>query len=168
MPEEQTKEIKLELSSEQYVMISEAISRSKSNTHRIDELSSKIELFMDMNKNIAVIAEQMKHTQETVNALRNDMETIKNNKKMEVIEEQMKNTQDIVVSLKEDIETIKNDKNDDVIETQMNHMKETIDSLKNDVEAIKDKPNKFLDNLKGIAAGAVITAIIGAFLALIF
>ena len=104
MPEE----IKLELSAEQYTMLSEAISRSKSNTHRIDELAAKTELLMDMNKNIAVIAEQMKHTQEAILTLKNDM------------------------------------------------------------EEIKSKPNKFLDNLKGIAAGAVITAIIGAVLALIF
>ena len=133
MPEE----IKLELSAEQYTMLSEAISRSKSNTHRIDELTTKTELFMDMNKNIAVIAEQMKHTQEAIVSLKNDMETIKNNRKIGIIEEQMK------------------------------HAQEAILALKSDMEEIKSKPNKFLDNLKGVAAGAVITAIIGAVLALI-
>ena len=107
MPEEQAKELKLQLSEEQYAMISEAVSRSKSNTHKINELAEKTELLMDMNKNIAVIAEQMKHTQEAIGCLKNDM------------------------------------------------------------EAIKDKPNKFLDNLKGVAAGAVITAVIGALLALV-
>lgn len=50
---------------------------------------------------------------------------------------------------------------------QLKDTKMDVKDLKTDVEEIKSKPNKFLDNLKGVAAGAVITAIIGTLMALI-
>ena len=95
------------MNEEQIKEITEATSRSKSNTKRLDALEKSIELMHEMNNNIAKIVEQLKDT--------------------------------------------KNDVKD----------------LKSDMEEIKSKPNKFLDNLKGVAAGAIITAIIGALLALV-
>ena len=50
---------------------------------------------------------------------------------------------------------------------QLKDTKMDVKDLKTDVEEIKSKPNKFLDNLKGVAAGAIITAIIGTLMALI-
>jgi len=95
------------MNEEQIKELTEATSRSKSNSHRIDKLEEQYELLHEMSKSMATIAEQTKRT------------------------------------------------TDDVKE------------LKDDMEEIKSKPNKFLDNLKGVAAGAVITAIIGALLALV-
>ena len=58
-------------------------------------------------------------------------------------------------------------KNMATIAEQTKRTTEDVKGLKDDMEEIKSKPNKFLDNLKGVAAGAVVTAIIGALLALI-
>lgn len=58
-------------------------------------------------------------------------------------------------------------KNMATIAEQTKRTTEDVKGLKDDIEEIKSKPNKFLDNLKGVAAGAVITAIIGAVLALV-
>ena len=95
------------MNEEQIRELTETTARSKSNTHRIDDLEKKTDLLLEMNKNIAVIAEQIKDT------------------------------------------------------------KKDVKELKVDVEEIKAKPNKFLDSLKGVAAGAIVTAIIGALLALV-
>lgn len=53
------------------------------------------------------------------------------------------------------------------IAEQTKHTTEDVKCLKSDMEDIKSKPNKFLDNLKSVAAGAILTAIIGAVLALV-
>ena len=54
-----------------------------------------------------------------------------------------------------------------IIAEQTKNTKEDVQELKKDVEDIKAKPNKFVDSMKSAAAGAVITAIIGAIFALI-
>lgn len=54
-----------------------------------------------------------------------------------------------------------------IIAEQTKNTKEDVQELKKDVEDIKAKPNRLIDSMKSAAAGAVITAIIGAILALI-
>ena len=54
-----------------------------------------------------------------------------------------------------------------IIAEQTKNTKEDIQELKKDVEDIKAKPTKLIDTVKSAAAGAVVTAIIGAILALI-
>ena len=55
----------------------ETSTRSKSNTHRINKLEEQTQLMHDMNKNIAVIAEQTKDTKDDVKSLKTDVEEIK-------------------------------------------------------------------------------------------
>lgn len=57
--------------------LAETSSRSKSNTHRIDKLEEQTRLMHEMNKNIAVIAEQTKDTKDDVKSLKTDVEEIK-------------------------------------------------------------------------------------------
>lgn len=54
-----------------------------------------------------------------------------------------------------------------VIAEQTKNTKEDVQDLKKDVEHIKSKPSKLIDSIKGAAAGAIVTTIIGAILALI-
>lgn len=54
-----------------------------------------------------------------------------------------------------------------IIAEQTKNTKEDVRELRKDVEDIKAKPNKLIDNVKSAAAGAIITAIIGAIFALI-
>ncbi len=57
--------------------LTETTARSKSNTKRLDRVEEQQRLMYEMNKNIAVIAEQTKDTKEDVKALKTDVEEIK-------------------------------------------------------------------------------------------
>lgn len=65
------------MNEEQIKEMAETTARSKSNTHRIDKLEEQQTLLHEMNKNIAVIAEQTKDTKEDVTGLKKDVEEIK-------------------------------------------------------------------------------------------
>ena len=65
------------MNEEQVKELAETTARSKSNTHRLDKLEENTKLMHEMNKNIAVIAEQTKDTKEDVKSLRTDVEEIK-------------------------------------------------------------------------------------------
>lgn len=65
------------MNEEQIRELAETSSRSKSNTHRIDKLEEQTRLMHEMNKNIAVIAEQTKDTKDDVKSLKTDVEEIK-------------------------------------------------------------------------------------------
>ncbi len=65
------------MNEEQVKELAETTARSKSNTHRLDKLEENTKLMHEMNRNIAVIAEQTKDTKEDVKSLRTDVEEIK-------------------------------------------------------------------------------------------
>lgn len=65
------------MNEEQIKELTEATSRSKSNTKRLDKLEEQQKLLHEMNKNIAVIAEKTNDTKEDVTVLKKDMEEIK-------------------------------------------------------------------------------------------
>ncbi|WP_410496502.1 hypothetical protein QTL86_03550 [Cellulosilyticum sp. ST5] len=65
------------MNEDQVKELAETTARSKSNTHRLDKLEENTKLMHEMNRNIAVIAEQTKDTKEDVKSLRTDVEEIK-------------------------------------------------------------------------------------------
>ena len=65
------------MNEEQLRELTQTTERSKSNTHRIDKLEEQQALLHEMNKNIAVIAEQTKDTKEDVSGLKTDVEELK-------------------------------------------------------------------------------------------
>lgn len=65
------------MNEEQLKELTQTTERSKSNTHRIDKLEEQQTLLHEMNKNIAVIAEQTKDTKEDLKGVKKDVEEIK-------------------------------------------------------------------------------------------
>lgn len=57
--------------------LAETSSRSRSNTKRLDKVEEQQRLMYEMNRNIAVIAEQTKDTKTDVQSLKTDVEEIK-------------------------------------------------------------------------------------------
>lgn len=65
------------MNEEQLKELTQTTERSRSNTHRIDKLEEQQTLLHEMNKNIAVIAEQTKDTKEDLQGVKKDVEEIK-------------------------------------------------------------------------------------------
>lgn len=84
------------MNEEQIKELTETTSRSKSNTHRIDKLEEQQALLHEMNKNIAVIAEQTKDTKEDVTGLKKDVEEIKS-KPNKLIDKMKENALGVIV-----------------------------------------------------------------------
>lgn len=65
------------MNEEQIKELAETSARSRSNTKRLDKVEEQQRLMYEMNRNIAVIAEQTKDTKTDVQSLKTDVEEIK-------------------------------------------------------------------------------------------
>lgn len=92
-----------DLVNEHIKTIAEIDARSKSNTHRLDNMDKLIDMVYGMNKNIAIIAEQSKAQGEQLRELINTLKT--HEIKIEEIDDKME-TKDTVKRLHERIEAV--------------------------------------------------------------
>lgn len=66
------------MNEEQLKMLVEVNERSKSNTHRIDEMEKEYRLLYEMNTNIQLIAQQNATTKEDMDEMKRDISIVKN------------------------------------------------------------------------------------------
>lgn len=65
------------MNEDQLTMLVEVNERSKSNTHRIDEMEKEYRLLHEMNASIQVIAQQNADTKEDMDEMRKDLSIVK-------------------------------------------------------------------------------------------
>lgn len=65
------------MNEEQLTMLVEVNERSKSNTHRIDEMEKEYKLLHEMNTSIQLIAQQNTTTKEDIEEMKKDISVVK-------------------------------------------------------------------------------------------
>lgn len=70
---------------EMAVKLAEVDARSKSNTHRLDELGEKVDVLNRLTTAVEVMAAEQKHQSETMTEIKNDVTAL--DKKVEAIEQ---------------------------------------------------------------------------------
>ena len=86
------------MNEEQIKELTETTARSKSNTYRLDKLEEQTRLLHDLNKNVALIAQQTTTTTQDVKALKDAMAEIKP-KPRKLIDKTKEHALSILVSL---------------------------------------------------------------------